>query len=124
MYVLRGGEANPDAPLIGGVSLLDLCEDDVGGVFGRAEFDERDLSIVLAYYNPHGYTTNRLSNASMSACEYDAPTTNPGSRACFTGEEFRRPLEVLLRQNGEDVLDSSQRCSFFMHCYIMGQWSF
>lgn len=41
----------------------------------------------------------------MSACEYDAPTTKPGSLAvCFFGEGSRRPSEVRARQKGDEDL--------------------
>jgi len=48
VYVLRGGDAKPDIPLIGGVLLLALCEDEEGGVLGRFELEDRELNHVLA----------------------------------------------------------------------------
>lgn len=47
----------------------------------------------------------RLSNLIISACEYAAPTTRPGSRAdCFLGDGSRRPSAVRVRQKGEEDL--------------------
>jgi hypothetical protein len=59
--------------------------------------------------------TCKLLNFNTSAWEYEAPTTSPGSRDCFFGEESRRPSEVRLRQNGEADLEvPGQRIAHFV----------
>jgi hypothetical protein len=60
------------------------------------------VSTVLALRHSETY---RLSNFIMSAWEYEAPTTKPGSRAGFFGEGSRRPSEVRPRQKGEADLE-------------------
>jgi hypothetical protein len=47
------------------------------------------------------------SNFSISACEYDAPTTIFGSRPDFLGDEARRVTEGRVRQKGEFDLRQS-----------------
>jgi len=82
-----------------------LCDDEDGGVLGRAEVEDRDLksclSIVALPVDQEECQTYKLSNFSISAWEYEAPTTNPGSRLCFFGDKSRRPSDVRLRQKGE-----------------------
>ena len=65
---------------------------------------KRCLSIAALPASQEKLRTYKLSNFSISAWEYEAPTTKPGSRLCFFGDESRRPSEARLLQKGEAVL--------------------
>jgi hypothetical protein len=55
-------------------------------------------------------STYKLSNFSISAWEYEAPTTSPGSRVGFGGDTSLRPSEERFFQKGDaDLSDPSQR---------------
>lgn len=88
MYVFSGGEDVPDFLECGELTSLvrPWCDVDDGGVRGCDEDPE----------------TFRESNFSISACEYEAPTTRFGSRPDFFGVFSRWTL-----QKGEADSDRS-----------------